>query len=186
MPNPNSQGWSNRPPGDVRPFYPICRPFMSEVLRGVVLSEMLIGRYTHFHKALCQTIPCTRETDHCEGCRLKLARRWRGYLWVATAGKHPVSIFEVPKLAALDHQDRLAGAAPGIAGYGITLRRRGGLPQGRVILTFDDLPRRLAGAYALPSLIDTLTAIWTEAPDPPELPPAPDDDAELIPYPGVG
>lgn len=182
-----SEGWHDQPPADRPRSIPIVTPFGGEKLAGVILSHRVVGRFCHWRMDLKRTRPCVREQAECEDCRLGYGRRWKGFVYVGTTTSDPVVIWELSDLAIEPFSQRFQGKGLGIYACRATLRRKNGAVQGRLLLSLEDRPVALASVPCLPDLREQLSKIWS-APSrranvvyrPP------DDDNEVIPYPGVG
>lgn len=79
--------WADRPDPDRRPFYEIRSPTPDRDVQTVVLSQSVLGVYTHHFNR--RTRPCLGNREACEGCDLKYDRRWKGYLacWERSIGR---------------------------------------------------------------------------------------------------
>lgn len=138
--------------------YSIWRPGPGQVLRVLVLSNRIVGCWTHF--AGQTSTGCPGDPKFCFGCANKLPRRWRGYLACVNVKTQETGIVEITQGAANQWAERLQGGAPGLRGYGLTLRRRAAYARAPVVLEFsttkapeDSLPQPF-------NLEAALRAIW--------------------------
>lgn len=65
------------PPIDTR-FVPIVRATVGTTQHFVILSDALVGVWTHYH--MLRTIPCIGRRTGCICSTVQLAKRWTGYL----------------------------------------------------------------------------------------------------------
>jgi hypothetical protein len=120
--------WNNDPPHEASNYgYRLIRTPPYKPIRGIVLSENLLGTRTHFTRS--RTIPC--QGEGCEHCAEGLPWRWHGYLaMILDPGKEKV-IIELTAQAA----EQLK---PTISGFGslrcveILCERPSKRPNGRV------------------------------------------------------
>lgn len=117
-----------------------------------------------------------------------MKRFWKGFLYVWTSYERPVWIFELTATAAERHARRFCGQGKPIKGCAIVLYRFEGRPGGRVVCDLADEPKPGLPDPALPDITWALSRIWnapTRGVEVPAMPPAADEDLNIIPLPGA-
>lgn len=71
-------GWSDRPDTEKPIHIPIWSPKHLQPVRAIILSESVVGVYTHYIDG--RTRPCMGTVRTCGGCAAGMSRRWKGYL----------------------------------------------------------------------------------------------------------
>jgi len=122
--------WQNEPPsadsiGGVR----LVRTPASHPLRGVILSDDLVGRPTHYDGT--RTVPC--EGPRCDLCSKGLPWRWHGYLalWCPTIQERVILELTAQASQRIAEHRRTYG---NLRGFDLTANRPRGKPNSRVAL----------------------------------------------------
>lgn len=182
--NPSAVRWADGPPADPHRYYPVRGPKSGETLYGVILSRRVTGCWMHYRSAEQRYEPCLGRENGCLGCADRLVKRWKGYLYVATAGEYPVSVFELNAHAYRMSPARFSGQGKGILHHSIRLQRYTGARCGKVHVALGSAPVPLHGVPQLPPIEWTLMRAWgVHALDDEPLPVLETED-EQIPLPG--
>lgn len=91
--------YADRPQADRRPFYPIWSPTPDREIHVVLVSQSLLGVFTHWIDG--RTRPCLGSREECVGCDLKLPRRWKCFLGAFNPASGRLGILEVTQEAFL-------------------------------------------------------------------------------------
>jgi len=126
----------------------------------LITSRDLVGCWTHF---LGRTLPCT-DDDTCPACNDGAPRKWYGYLSVLRYNRPKQSILELPAGAANDLRDYQQTGAE-IRGKLITLERKGGKANGRVVIELKQHPAWETLAQEPIQIEATLFRIWRIDPE---------------------
>lgn len=120
--------WNTLPgkPDDTR-AWPIMRVGTKGVSRLVIVSNELIGRFTHYWKG--RTQPCL--TDVCEACANGQAARWYGWLAVISETSGAKAIVEITYQGYVSVADTITFADT-LRGRGMAIRRIPAKPNGKM------------------------------------------------------
>lgn len=152
--------WTAAPPPVERVKIEVWTPRPGADVVALVLSEQLVGVYTHFLPVQKATVPCLAATQFCEHCLASGPRRWQGWL----AGMSYIT----GKLYLVGLTSNAARTCPvllqpkvTLRGGKITLRRRGEAVNSPVQATFlPGLPGKdLPPAFDVPRQLLTLWGI---------------------------
>lgn len=148
--------WDDNPDlPQLRSKFRLIRLGKSEKHKTIILSEKLIGIWTHYYKR--RTIP--HEEPDCPACRDKNARRWYGFLacWAPSSDfRYLLELTPQASEPLLDYQSRRKT----IRGLEIMVRRCGDRPNSPCETI---IPREQQGNLALPPSFDVkeaLMIIW--------------------------
>jgi len=131
----------------VRPGTPVVGFFLSDYVHCVV-THWINGR----------TKPCIGAGNHCEGCKIGLDKRPKGYIAVACDFSGTVKLLEITE-KAFDSNLRLS-SVQGLRGLYFTARRKGETNNSELIIEINDAKKP---AQQLPDDIDVqevLCRIW--------------------------
>ncbi len=104
--------WTTAPPdNDQRAPYRVIRTNHMKPLRGVILSQHLVGIMLHYWKG--RSKPC--EGNECEACQAGQKPRWKGYFQVHNADNQTVYIVEITERVwhEFNEEDRKNGTLRG-------------------------------------------------------------------------
>lgn len=145
--------YADRPDPDRRPFYEIRSPTPDRDVQTVVLSQSVLGVYTHHFNR--RTRPCLGNRETCEGCDLRYDRRWKGYLACWDRSKGRLELVEITQEAFLrcppfhTEEGKLRGLV-------LRLARAGASKNARVVAT---LQKATWPPGALPPAFDIKAAL---------------------------
>lgn len=119
-------------PPEPGPEIEIVRLKALQTVSCVAVGLKVRGFRTHWHAKLKQTIPCFKPVEECEGHRLQLPQRWKGYLHVLMNYRtaeaklaHKEAFLELTPVAAMDLRVGL-GHNRDLRGIPFTLTRLNG------------------------------------------------------------
>jgi len=156
MPN-----FSSVPPSDVRhPGYRLVRTPSNRPLRGIVLSENMVGCPTHYVSN--RTVPCER--PNCDACQNGIGWRWHGYVLTLLDPTNESVIFECTATAAENFANyhKRYGTTRGCF---FQATRLNGKTNGRVIIQTKPADLTKVTLPKPQDLVKLLCHIWNVAPN---------------------
>jgi len=148
--------WSNSLPNQGVQFIPIFSPKPGQRLSILITSERWLGVYTHYWSN--RTHPCTGDELTCEGCAMKLAKRWKAYLCGITFGVGKKVIVELTH-GAMQSCAELINVNNIVRGKKITLFRKNSAKNAPVLCQLEPM----SGVDFLPDPFDlqrALRVVW--------------------------
>jgi hypothetical protein len=152
----NYPAFSSEPPEDSNPAqYRLIRTPQNGSLNAIILSDAIIGTWTHYHDGRTQYC----HGLHCSSCATGNARRWHGYvaLWNPRTGN--VSILELPIGPSQLVADRRRSDGP-LRGQAIRTYRHPAKPNGRVWVEIAPPKAPLPAMPAAPDIPTILAHMW--------------------------
>lgn len=148
----NDIAWSSSPPPEATcPHLPIMRTPQKGKLDFLILSEAMIGCYTHFFGG--QTIPCA--ATGCPACEQNSGRRWKVWLHALLTAERTTIIFETTPRAAEPLQ-RIMDDGRSLRGCQVIATRVDNRQNAQMHLRVTEVTR---GKYILPPSVDVRVAL---------------------------
>lgn len=119
----SSVDWSDQPPDHQMRYIPIYSPRPGQVMRLIILSDEVVGAWTHWLDE--RTIPCRGRDQGCVCRKMDLSRRWKGYLGCFDPEIGKVVIAELTLSAYHCLADSLSEIGHSLRGRGLILMRAG-------------------------------------------------------------
>lgn len=159
--------WDVSPPLEQVLYIPILSPSPGTRVRGVVLSERLVGVWTHWRAG--RTEPHHKDQTGCPGCREGLARRWKGYLGIWWPAGSRVALAELTVGAARLCPVLSDPMPSSLRGWLLTLARPFGKMNGPVSIELSPPPAAGSddGLKPAPDVRRALLVIWERREDGP-------------------
>jgi len=150
--------WGVSPPLDRQPYVPILSPGPGRTITGVILSDALVGVFTHWYDG--RTVPCYHGPGGvCALCQWA-PRRWKGYVALLWNGTPRQGMAEIT-LDAVRGCPRLADKDVSLRGLRLVLQRKGRVPNGPVTATVSPSPFQIESLPVPFTVQDALLRIWS-------------------------
>lgn len=161
QPNGPSIRFDVMPPDVSAIWLPILSPGPGQAIRGTILSEHMLGVWTHYVQG--RTEPHLEGPAGCPGCCVKRAKRWKGYYAIHWTAKDRMGLAELTPWAVANCPLLRAQPYRTVRGWLIEVSRANGMPQGRVACEIQPPPyRRDPPALAEPpDVAAALLRIWS-------------------------
>lgn len=151
-----TEQWSRRPTADDMPLtFLVNRAGPTGHSPQIVLSGDVEGGYVHFIRG--RSVKCT-ELDTCPHCP-HTERRWRGYLVVADARTHEVTLLELTA-AAMKPIDLYFRKHRSLRGALLETKRIPPKTNGRLYAKIQESAREISTLPEVPSVRSILRKLW--------------------------
>lgn len=148
--------WSEQPLDPTgRIMYRILRSRPSKPIEGVIVSHVLLGKYTHHVNG--RTQPHLKRD--CDGCLKGIQMRWHSWLFVKAYHDPEISMHEFPAIGA-NQVARWSKEYGGLRGYGIKQTRLGGKINGRIQLNWNSKRVNPDTLPPCPDIVAVLEKMW--------------------------
>lgn len=159
--------WSHTPPpanaaGGVR----LIRTPAAGTLRGVILSDQLIGTRTHYNGI--RTLPCPGLD--CEQCTKGVLWRWHGYIGVWLPKERERIVLELTASASQRLADHLATFGP-LRGFDLAVSRPRGKANSRIVVTLGTTRQPTQLLPPDPDVVAVMDYVWGYSPTPHDMHP---------------
>jgi hypothetical protein len=153
--------WSNKPLDETgRIMYEVRRCKPGKPVEGIILSDTLLGKYTHHMDGRTQP----HVDGDCRGCARGISMRWHSWIFCKDFKSPAIFIMEFPAIGA-NQMYRFEREYGGLRGYSVKQIRVGTKENGRIRL--QEYPDRVSplSLPPCPDIVAVMSKMWEIRPD---------------------